>query len=385
MKAFHYICRMIRSLFLILCALTLGSCSLFRFSVDTGGTPLPGRDLSIRTMTRAFGAEFISRVARAADSIAEGSADPAIRIEALRWKMNATAACASAVYQSVPEVALLNTWVLCRQMQHYMAATPDSLLLGPRSGIARTVSDELLSQMDTLAAGLLAPDRLAEMAEFTEKYAAAHPVQQMRFAAPDLMLAWVRHLGISDQDYVKTVGSVQEVIADMGDRMSGAARQFGDRVDWTADLIALRMEQDSIRDRLSMQLDSLAGDCSRMVLILEHSPQLADPLAAGFNARIAELIATLDGSMAHAFAAIDRQRTELQRFVDAQREVLMQEARQTARDTVQNVLDGLPGLVGSVLLYLVLALAVLFGVPFALGFLLGRARTRRDTRRKKDD
>ena len=151
------------------------------------------------------------------------------------------------------------------------------------------------------------------------------------------------------------------------------------------DLIALRMEQDSIRDRLSMQLDSLAGGFSRMVLILEHSPQLADTLAAGFNARIAELIATLDGSMAHAFAAIDRQRTELQRFVDAQREVLMQEARQTARDTVQSVLDGLPSLVGSVLLYLVLALAVLFGVPFALGFLLGRARTRREKRRKKDD
>ena len=34
--------------------LTLGGCSLFRFSVDTGNPPLSTEEVNVRTMTRGF-------------------------------------------------------------------------------------------------------------------------------------------------------------------------------------------------------------------------------------------------------------------------------------------------------------------------------------------
>ena len=97
-------------------ALLMTGCSLLKFSIDTGETPLPPEELTMRMMTRGFYHDIADRVARAADSIASASPDAPVQMRAIRWKIEATRAGVTAAMQRIPEVALLDTWLLCRRM-----------------------------------------------------------------------------------------------------------------------------------------------------------------------------------------------------------------------------------------------------------------------------
>lgn len=107
------------------------------------------------------------------------------------------------------------------------------------------------------------------------------------------------------------------------------------------------------------------------MVVAEHLPEISDKVLEELNEQVTQLIYTMNYSLDNAFANFDRQRDELQRYVTAERQALVDQLRESADGVVQRTLDAVPGLVGKVLLYVVLALVVLVGGPFALGFWLG--------------
>ena len=111
--------------------------------------------------------------------------------------------------------------------------------------------------------------------------------------------------------------------------------------------------------------------------------EISDKVLEELNKQVTQLIYTMNYSLDNAFANFDRQRDELQRYVTAERQALVDQLRESADGVVQRALDAVPGLVGKVLLYVVLALVVLIGGPFALGFWLGGVRERGRRKREK--
>ena len=170
-------------------------------------------------------------------------------------------------------------------------------------------------------------------------------------------------------------------MADMGDRIGGVTQQTTNAIDWTGDLLSLRIRQDSLRDRLAMQLDSLERDFNRLTAVAEDLPGVSREVAAELNAALAEAMATFNAGVDNAFADIDRQRMALQHYVSAEREALVAQAQQAADDAIAKTLAALPALVGKVVCWIVLLVAALVGVPFLLGFWAGgwRERARRRT------
>lgn len=119
--------------------LSFGSCSLLKVSVDTGNPPLPASEANTRMMTRGFYYDLADEIARTADSVAAASSEIPVRIRAIRWKMQATRAAVTAVMQSNPDVALIDTWLLCVRMDSAFRRLPDSLLFaGRRRSCARS-------------------------------------------------------------------------------------------------------------------------------------------------------------------------------------------------------------------------------------------------------
>lgn len=371
-------------LFAIIFAFVASSCSLFKMTISTGDTPLPIVELNTRMMTRGFYNEFTSKVIAAADSIIATSTSHQTKMNALRWKLEATSAATQSSFQTVPQVALLNTWVLCRQMNAMLVSTPDAKLFGKQSPIARNASKELLAKIERLAKSVLPADMFAKMNTFVDQYCTANRVSQTTLAPDNLMLEWVQYLEANDKEYVRTVGSVSEVMADMTDRFSSYTSQFGNELSWSKDLITMQLAQDSIRDKLSMQLDSTARDFRRMVLILEHSPELIDTVSKSLNKQLTSLIETMNASVDGAFMNIARERVALQEFFAEQRELLMKETKDAADTAVKSALNMLPTIIGKILVYIILAAVVIFTLPFLLGMWLGGLRARRKERKKKE-
>lgn len=361
-------------------ALLLTGCSLLKFSVDTGETPLPPEELNIRMMTRGFYYDFADRVTRAADSVAAASPDPQVQVRAIRWKIQATRAAVTAAMQRIPEVALLDTWLLCRRMDASLERLPDSLLFGTFTPFVRETAGVLDNRAEDLARSLLTPERFALMERFVRQSPAAESADA-RVRSDNTTLAWVEYLRGHGVEVQYAVGTIAEVTADMGDRFGSQSEQLLSSIGWSKDLLEIQFRQDSIRDRLAAQLDSLEGDFRRMVGVMEGLPELTDEVMAGFNERVAELVYTINGGIDNAFADLDRQRTEVQRYITRERESLVGQAQRAVDDAVQATLDRVPGLVGQLLLYIVLFALVMLGLPFVLGFWLGQWRERARRRR----
>lgn len=372
----NMICRitkMKKFLVLALATSVVQSCSLLKFSVDMGDEPMPAADVNTRVMVRAFYKDFSAGIINAADSIVACAPDLDTKMRAMRWKMDATSICAGAAYGSLPEMSLLNTWLFCNTMDGYMASAPDSLLFGPQSGIAREVSGRMNVKIDSLAAKVLTEQRYSLMKDFVaENSSLSDPAVQR-----DMLLKWIAFTGQSDTSYVKNQGSISQTIADMSDKMSGYSSQWANEVSWTKDMFSARFESNTTGDELKIRMDSLYADFHRMSIVLENSPEIMASITDDMNAQLTELINTINYSLDHAFSNIDAQRAAFEVFIDTQRVRLMKEADASVAAAIDRTMDGVPALVGSILLYLALFIAVLFSIPFALGFMLGRAREKK--------
>ena len=355
-------------------ALVLTGCSLLKVAVATGD-PLSKEEMNVRTMTRGFYYDMAAEVARTADSIAQAAPELAVRVAAVRWKIHATRAGVSAAMQGIPDVALADMWILCRRMNERFAATPDSLLFGLQSDIARDAALRLDRRAGRLARQVLPDDRYALMERFVTDYVRDNPASEGD-ETDNTTLAWLEYLRAAgvEQDYA--TGSIAEVLADVNDRLSGQTQQVTNSVSWSKDIFEMRLRQDSLRLQVGAQLDSLERSFNRIVVVAEHLPEISDKVLEELNRQATQLIWTMNASVDNAFADFDRQRGELQQYVTREREALVEQLRATGDELVRTTLDAVPGLGGKILLYLVLALAVLIGGPFALGFWLGGVRAK---------
>lgn len=169
-----------RGLLVWACALAATGCSLLKVSVSSGD-PLPDETLRLRTMTRGFYYDLSSGIAAAADSVVAASPRAATQLAAIRWKIRATRAAVEAAMQSDPEVALADTWILCRRMNEAFAQLPDSLLFGAESSIAREAAARFERRVARLSEQLLPADRQrVEIQHYvsTEREALVGQVQQ---------------------------------------------------------------------------------------------------------------------------------------------------------------------------------------------------------------
>ena len=363
----------------LLAAFALTGCSLLKVAVATGD-PLSKEEMNIRTMTRGFYYDMASEVSRTADSIAAAAPDIATRAAAVRWKIRATRAGVSAAMQGIPDVALADMWILCRRMDERFAAAPDSLLFGAQSDLARDAAARLDRRAARLARQVLAADRYGLMERFVADYVRENPADG-EMEGSNTTLAWIEFLRANGIEHAYATGSIAEVLSDVNDRVSGQTQQLSNSVGWSKDLIEMRLAQDSLRDRIGAQLDSLDRNFRRMVAVAEHLPEISDRVLEELNEQATQLLWTMDVSVDNAFSGFDRQRMELQSYVSREREALVEQLRTTGEDLLSTAFDAVPGLVGRVLLYVVLALAVLLGGPFALGFWLGGVRQRAKLRK----
>ena len=429
MKMNRYtLCMAAAALFAVL---ALTGCSLLKVAVATGD-PLSKEEMNIRTMTRGFYYDMAAEVARTADSIAQAAPDVATRVAAVRWKIRATRAGVSAAMQGIPDVALADMWILCRRMNERFAAAPDiatrvaavrwkiratragvsaamqgipdvaladmwilcrrmdegfaaapdSLLFGAQSDLARDAAARLDRRAARLARQVLAVDRYGLMERFVADYVRENPADG-EMEGSNTTLAWIEFLRANGIEHAYATGSIAEVLADVNDRVSGQTQQLANSVGWSKDLIAMQLQQDSMRLEVGARLDSLERNFTRIVVVAEHLPEISDKVLEELNKQVTQLIYTMNYSLDNAFANFDRQRDELQRYVTAERQALVDQLRESADGVVQRTLDAVPGLVGKVLLYVVLALVVLIGGPFALGFWLGGVRERGRRKREK--
>jgi len=374
-------------------ALALTGC--ISLSLDVSGEPLPPEQLRARIETRQFAADFIERVTRAADVIAEGAEDAGLRANTLRWKIGASTASRRAAYRPEPELALVDTWALAVQMEAFFRDGAGHALFGSRQQIALDTAVALARDADALAARRLDSSAQADYRKLVGDYVASERLSDLSFERAPIAPQW---RDVVARNIAKSVSVAPEARADASDRLDIYGRRIPDELRWRAELAFV---ESGLRPAdLSHALKRFDEELTKLGVLAQTQPELAMLRLAALQeemARVSEnfdrrwgqtlvmlqaeraaLAKDLEAMRVGMDATIERERKALYAAISVERAALAADAARIGRELGPLLIAKLGAIVSEALLLVILLVLVVLGLPFLFGFLLGRSRRRPD-------
>lgn len=361
----------------------LQSCSLFKISADFGMLPMPQKELNARVAVRMYASNFTDVVAAAADTVfvrsgankkISGPERDSVRMASIRWKRNATSACMNTSLNSIPEGAIVNTWVLVKGM----AEIDWSKVLKSYGSVADTTSGELLGRYRTVIADFLGHSKLNRMAGFVDSVLMAAPLD-MQFEVKDYTYEWLKYSGVPDSMFVKTVGSISQVIADLNDRIGKYSVNVSNQMSWGAEQLEYKWGMSMADSTYKAGLDSLNHSLTMLKSAFRSAPDKIDSLVIDITARVDKMIKTADfafnSSMNQTFAQLAVEREALQEYVTKERAAIMADGKVMIDDSVQKAMDTASKLIRNLLIYFIIFVFLLIGVPFYIGYKIGHRKS----------
>lgn len=370
-----------------LCLILCG-CSLL--SVKVGSDPMPSRDLKLRLQTREFATAFATKVVRTADTVAARSSDPKVRADTIRWKLGATAAVQQSSLRADPMLALVDTWVLCRQMKDYFTGgAGEPAALGPDTPLAAQASAQLEQEILEVADTLLSARELKRASAFVDDQCSKHPLKSLAFERESVAMPWLKQEGPGGAN---TMGSMSEAITDLSDRVTTVGQQVPNEVRWRIDL--QRQELDlgagdwkrfSVGAQSALQSFSTLAENAQLVTkaandltgtlepeFVRFDERWGTTLEALKTERIA-VLDTLDSERIAVVESLELQRVALMRDFARERAEIIAGADRATQSAIAQAGQQARAFVRTALLFGSLFALIVLGLPFLAGYLVGRA------------
>ncbi|WP_430809726.1 MULTISPECIES: hypothetical protein [unclassified Carboxylicivirga] len=358
-------------------ALGLSACSLIKFEPQYGTDPLPAQHLNNRLAVRSYYKTFSGLVVQTADSIAGLSSDLSIRAEAIKWKGAATSACTRTAFQTDPEISLVDTWLLARQMKNYFDGE-GAEVFGEHTHLAQDCAHDLYVEIDDLARRSNDRSRYQQLASFVDNYPLPKAIQGWQFTKSDTRPHLIKHLNIPDSLYTTTIGTGAEVVNDFTDRISVYNEQIKSQLAWEKELLLLTFENDTLVEPYLARIDSLSQMLNRLAIVAQESPEMMGIIAVRLREELTPLVHDFNRGMESSIYELSNERDALQKYLNEQRVLLKEDLTVSGKVLIEETTDNLIRFVRRIswlIVFVVIVLvAVLFGMPFTLGYLLAKAR-----------
>ncbi|MCT4591712.1 MAG: hypothetical protein N4A71_28085 [Carboxylicivirga sp.] len=361
----------------ILISILLSGCSLLKLQPQFAGEALPKQDLNKRMAVRSFYKNFSGEVMQAADSIFSMSNDLAVKSEAIKWKGAATSACVRTAFQTDAEVALVETWLLTRQMDEYLNSRGEGFF-GEFQQIATACSGKLYEDIQKIARRNNHQKDFELLSEFVLNYPVKNDFQDWQFTKMDVRQQLLEHLQIPDSAYTTTVGTGAEVMNDFTDRISVYNDQIKSQLSWEKDLVLLTFQDDSIAQPYLARIDSLSQMLNRLAIVAQESPEMMGVIAVRMREELSPIVSDLNSGMRSSIEELSNERAQLQEYLNTQRVLLRDDMTQSGKELIQETTDNLIRFVRQIswliIIVVIVLVAIIFGLPFMLGYLLAKAR-----------
>lgn len=357
----------------------VSSCSLVK--IENEQIPLSKTDLNTRLLTQAFVQDASKKVEVAADSILKSSKDVEIQKNALKWKINTLSALRSVGYQTSPNIALMDTWVLTSSIKDYFSEQTAQNLFGTYKDLPISVSQKNLDQIKRIAKVGIPKSEYKDTEGFVRTFTKKYPAKNLTFNHHPVRGSYLDFKRIPDSLVVQTVGSLSEVVADLTNRISVASETTGKQIQWNSELF---MKAQGFDEKSLKQLsDSINVKINRFLEVAEQSPELLDEALINlqqqlnsFNARIDDNVSyTLDylsTERALIYEVVEKERIKLDSIIQRERKALSKDADALSTKLLDNTMNHIKDLVKTALLYIIILLAVIIFLPFAIGFYVGK-------------
>lgn len=365
----------------LLTLMMISSCSLVK--IESEQKPLSVNELNTRLLIQAFAEDALERTEIAADSIlqeSEGRLD--VQKNSLRWKIQTATALGRISFQTMPRVALVDTWSYMYELRDFFTASTADTIFGPWAPIALTAVSENVDRVEKIASSVLSKKEYPRFQEFVETYAREHPLRlEDEFRHTPIREAYLEFEELPDSTAVQTVGTLSEVVADATNRLDFSTDVAGRKFAWQTSLFLKETGLDSIP--LEMRLAAVEYELERLADVAANSPEILSEAITNFKNSVYPIFSELNSEIGQAMVSLSVERRALDRIVLRERAALdtillrerlalSRDAREIADTGVKNALAEVHDMVKSVLFFGILGLIVILGLPFYLGYLTGK-------------
>ena len=329
-----------------------------------------GSELRIRV--RALAGPYVGAIEEAADDAAQRCRDPAIRVQALEWKLGSIPQAQDALLQADPLVALLDGWAYAVQMQRYLEGPAGRAALGECAGDAAAMMARVAARGKEIVEALV-PGRGDATASLVEAWVNEHPLRALHLPRATIAPALASRSARKQLGALEAVGSVVETLDDLTARIAAYRESLLKEARWTAELAATHAVTSDLAAQTTRDVGRLSGAAERLGALAAALPSLvARERTAALDAVRAERVAVL--------AEIDAQRAETLALLQSERDVTLDRIDAMGRAAIDAAGARAEQLVDRVFLRiaeLAVALLLAAGLIFLVVNRVLRARTRR--------
>jgi hypothetical protein len=269
--------------------------------VDVSGTEL-------RLRTHAHADRAMGVIQEAANQIIARSDDPDVRRNALLWKMNAIPAFQKAAFHYDPLVALIDVRVLTGQMIHFFEEGAGKEVFGEWQSVALKAMQTIEIDGRSMAAGFAEGETAEELRPHLRAWVEEHPIESLRFNRVSITPLLAEVTKTRGRGAGAVMGSLDEGIGDLSDRLKIYADTMPNQARWQAELLI----DDLLR---SGALDELFDDFGRLNELTGTLDELTEPLGE----LALEVPDLLERERQILLATLREERRILTEFADGQR------------------------------------------------------------------
>lgn len=305
-------------------------------------------------------------IERAADSIASVTTTPAVRINAIEWKLVSATSIQSAALARDPAIALADLVIFCLQMQDFLTTGAGRDLFGPEQPVAIAAADRNLARMLRLVDEVSPPGTSARWLTVLRPLATANPIQSPMVGRASVTDTIINQLS-TDRSALAAVGDIELSVRLVDYRIEQIQRNMLKQARWQAELLLADAAKQPAVDSLLAALTSVTGSVDRIAGVAEGVPWLVR------SERLA-VLAAVTAEREALLQALSAERDSIFALITAERMATMVEGEVALQRLVDHALDRtLSDVLDRLLLRVFAGLLILGLLGFAMGLMLARA------------
>ncbi len=315
------------------------------------GLEVTPKELRIRSLD--YAEYFAASVEDAASEIAWATSDPEIRRRAIVWKLSAVSSLITAMSQTDPLAAIIETATFTFQMADYFETGAGSDRFGPMQEIAVNacvrLEERVIAFLESFAHG-----DYPDVREATLRWVEEHPITSPLFARDSVIVLMADLMQDPDTRAFASLGRLELTVNDLMARLTLYGAAMPRLARWQAELL--------IHDTLNAQqpLGELLVDTKELLATAERIAELSDnvpELIQGEREAILLAIQTLvDRQIGDLDVLVDQHRLALMTDIEMERIAIFDSIDAQRLDTIaaldtqaEKILGGLQGMgVGAV-------------------------------------
>lgn len=313
----------------------------------------------LRAMDYEYASQFAQLVAACALRIASASRDALVREQAYQWRMWAMPQARAAAFDQDPLAGLIELWVLAGQQRQFFADGNGRDWFGDSPECATETTETLERDAKQLMATVLGQGEMGRMSEVVQAWIDAHPIEGELFVRPTARADLASLVPAEKHGGLKAVGSMEETLRDLSDRVTILSVQTPAEVRWQAEYLVNSL----FEDRVHEPIDSMVGSMSELTDFLST-------FEGTLSAQTAALLSGIERERITIFDAIEAERDAILEAIDEGSDSILSTVDARIASTTAQLDEVGKGLIDHFFMRLVEVLAVVGVVAFLIVLLV---------------